>query len=167
MFWFLMIQAVVGALLALCVAVAARAPAALRPLDMAAGLVFAAGVIGESLSDRQMHRFRANPANRGRVCDTGLWGWSRHPNYFFECLTWCAYPLFAIAPGYGWGYAAILGPAAMVLLLTKASGIPPLEREMLESRGPAFAAYQARVSAFIPLPPKSTRETDMKTGPTP
>ncbi len=137
LFWFLMIQAVVAALLALCVMLAAHNPApAGRP------------------ADRQMQTFRANKQNRGKVCDTGLWGLSRHPNYFFECLAWCAYPFFAIGPHYPAGYAALLGPAAMIWLLTKVSGIPPLEREMVADRGDAYRRYQETVSAFLPLPPR-------------
>jgi len=159
MFWFLMVQAAVGALLAICVMLAARNPVAqLRWLDVAAALVLLVAVGGETLADRQMHRFRVDPANRGKVCAVGLWGWSRHPNYFFECVGWCAYPIFAFDPSFhwNWGLAALAGPLAMIWLLTKVSGIPPLEREMVDSRPAAYRAYQARVSAFIPRPPKTT-----------
>ena len=84
------------------------------------------------------------------MCDAGLWGWSRHPNYFFEWLGWLAYPLLAIDPA-----AAILAgsrcpaPAFMYWLLVYVSGIPPLEQQMLRSRGDAYRDYQARVSAFF------------------
>ncbi len=158
LFWLLMIQAVVAALLAICVMLAARNPVhGIRLLDVAAALLLVGSVFGEGVADRQMHRFRSDAANRGLVCDRGLWGWSRHPNYFFECLAWFAYPLFALDLSFAWpwGVFAFAGPAAMVWLLTKVSGIPPLELEMTEgARGPAYRAYQARVSAFIPLPPK-------------
>jgi len=158
LFWFLMIQAVVAALLALCVMLAAHNPApAPRAADLAGIAVLVLAVLGEGMADRQMQNFRANPLNRGKVCDTGLWGLSRHPNYFFECLAWCAYPFFAIGPQYPAGYAALLGPAAMVWLLTKVSGIPPLEREMVADRGDAYRRYQEQVSAFLPLP--SRRKT--------
>jgi len=163
MFWFLMVQAAVGALLAVCVMLAARNPVPpFRWLDAVAVLVLVGAVVGETLSDRQMHRFRADPENRGQVCAAGLWGWSRHPNYFFECLGWCAYPVFAFDPSlrWNWGLAALAGPAAMIWLLTKVSGIPPLEREMVQSRPAAYRAYQARVSAFIPLPPKTTPDVE-------
>jgi len=159
LFWFLMIQALVSALLALCVAVAAHNPApTLRLTDIAGMLVLLAAVAGEGLADRQMQAFRSNPQNRGGVCQAGLWGLSRHPNYFFECLAWCAYPLFAIGPHWPWGFAALLGPAAMTWLLTCVSGIPPLEREMVLERGDAYRAYQARVSAFLPLPSKKRKQ---------
>jgi steroid 5-alpha reductase family enzyme len=158
LFWLLMIQALVAALLAFCVAVAARNPApGVRLPDIAGIVVLVTALLGEALADRQMHGFRADVKNRGRVCDTGLWGASRHPNYFFECLAWCAYPFFAIGPNWPWGFAALAGPVAMTWLLTRVSGIPPLEREMLADRGDAYRQYQAQVSAFVPLP--SRRKT--------
>ncbi len=92
------------------------------------------------------------PDDRGAVADTGLWGWSRHPNYFFEWLGWFGYFAIAVTPGYGPGWLALIGPAMMYWLLVHASGIPPLEKHMLATRGDAFRAYQARVSAFFPWP---------------
>jgi steroid 5-alpha reductase family enzyme len=157
LFGLLMIQAIVAALLAICVMLAARNPVhGVRALDVAAALLLAGAVAGEALADAQMHRFRRSADARGKVCDVGLWAWSRHPNYFFECLAWCAYPLFAFDPSFRWpwGLAALAGPAAMIWLLTRVSGIPPLEREMLDSRGALYRDYQARVSAFLPLPPR-------------
>jgi steroid 5-alpha reductase family enzyme len=155
----LMIQAMVAALLAICIMLAARNQVhQIRPLDIAATLLLAGAVLGETISDRQMHRFRSDPANRGRVCEAGLWGWSRHPNYFFECLGWFAYPLFAFHPDApGFSLLALAGPLSMVWLLTRVSGIPPLELEMIDSRPDAYRAYQARVSAFLPLPPRPAR----------
>jgi steroid 5-alpha reductase family enzyme len=161
MFGLLMIQAAVAALLAICVMLAARNPAhGFRALDAAAALLLAGAVWGEAIADAQMHRFRRT-AGHGQVCDIGLWAWSRHPNYFFECLAWCAYPLFAFNPSWPWGLAAWAGPAAMVWLLTRVSGIPPLEREMLASRGDAYGAYQSRVSAFVPLPPRHPQNAEV------
>ncbi len=86
----------------------------------------------------------------------GLWAWSRHPNYFFQTLGWLAYPVIALVPpGSSWlGLIALSGPVLMYWLLVHVSGIPPLEREMLASRGDAFRAYQASTSAFFPLPPR-------------
>jgi steroid 5-alpha reductase family enzyme len=160
LFGLLMIQAFVASLLAICVMLAARNPQGFRALDAAAALLLAGAVWGEAIADAQMHRFRRT-AGHGQVCDMGLWAWSRHPNYFFECLAWCAYPLFAFNPSWPWGLAAWAGPAAMVWLLTRVSGIPPLEREMLESRGNAYRTYQASVSAFVPLPPRHTQKAEV------
>lgn len=154
-FGFLQIQAIVAALLAVPMLLAARKPGPLSMPDAAAVTVLLVAVIGEAIADRQLQRFRQNPAHRGGICEVGLWGWSRHPNYFFEWLGWVAYPLFAIGPigEYDWGWLALFAPLFMYWLLVYVSGIPPLEQQMLRSRGEAFRNYQARVSAFFPIPP--------------
>lgn len=155
MFGLLMIQAVVAWVLALCVMVAANNPHPLGLWFTLAGLVvFAVSLGGEALADRQMHAFRAEPANRGQLCEAGLWGWSRHPNYFFEALIWLTYPLIGLDGWWGPGWLALAGPIFMYWLLAKISGVPPLEREMVESRGEIYRDYQARVSPMIPLPPR-------------
>ena len=155
MFWLLMIQAVAAWPLAAAVAAAAHNPAAGFTLADAAGLcVFAASIAGEALADRQLARFVANPAHRGQVCDSGLWAWSRHPNYFFEFLVWCAWPFFAFNPDGTVWWISLIAPALMYWLLVHVSGIPPLEKVMLASRGDAYRAYQRRTSRFFPLPPR-------------
>jgi steroid 5-alpha reductase family enzyme len=149
----LLVQAVFALPLVLAVGLAGWCPAPLGGLSLVAGVGIAlAAIAGEALADRQMHDFRKNPANKGKVCDAGLWHWSRHPNYFFEWLYWLAYPALALAGGWPWGWLAFAAPALMYVLLTRISGIPMLEREMLASRGEAYRAYQQRVSAFFPLP---------------
>lgn len=155
MFWFLQIQAAAAALLAISMLLAARNPRPLSWVDLVALAVLLAAIVGEAMADRQLHRFRTDPANKGRVCDVGLWGWSRHPNYFFEWLGWVAYPLLAIdlSGGYPWGWLALFAPAFMYWLLVYVSGVPPLEQQMLRSRGETYRDNQGRVSAFIPLPP--------------
>lgn len=155
MFGFLQTQALAGALLALAVLAAARNPApGLGWQDVAGAALMLGAIFGEGLADAQLARWKRDPANRGGVCQAGLWGWSRHPNYFFEWLVWLAWPLIAIAPGHPWGWSALVGPAFMLLLLTRVSGLPPLEAAMLRSRGDAWRDYQRRVSAFVPLPPR-------------
>jgi steroid 5-alpha reductase family enzyme len=154
MFAFLMIQAAAAALLTLSMFVAARNPApALRLADWAGIAILAVAIAGEGVADGQMRRFR-DRAQKGAVCDTGLWGWSRHPNYFFEWLGWCAYPVMAINIDWWPGWIALTGPVFMFWLLRYVSGVPPLEDAMLRSRGARFAEYQRRVSAFFPLPPR-------------
>lgn len=120
--------------------------------DVAALLVAALALIGESAADRQLERFRAQPANRGRTCRTGWWRLSRHPNYFFEWLHWWAYVLFAVgAPGAAW---TLLGPVLMFVFLFAVTGIPHTERRALASRGEDYRRYQAATSVFFPWFPK-------------
>jgi steroid 5-alpha reductase family enzyme len=157
MFGFLMIQAGAAAFLALSVMAAARNPApGLSLQDALATVVFVGALLGEGLADHQLAAFKRNADNKGRICDVGLWSWSRHPNYFFEWLGWCAWPVFAInlSGEWPWGWLALTGPAYMYWLLTKVSGVPLLEEHMQRSRPEAFAAYAARVSAFFPRPPR-------------
>lgn len=157
MFGFLMLQAGAAAFLALSILLAARNPTpGLTAQDGVASLIFVAALLGEGIADRQLAAFKSAPANRGRVCDTGLWAWSRHPNYFFEWLGWCAWPVFAIdfSGAWPWGWLALTGPAYMYWLLTQVSGVPLLEAHMRRSRPEAFAAYAARTSAFFPRPPR-------------
>jgi steroid 5-alpha reductase family enzyme len=155
MFRFLQLQALAGFLLVLSVLAAARHPEAeFRIADAVALLVLAVAVVGEAVADGQLRRFRADPANRGKVCEAGLWGWSRHPNYFFEWLLWCAFPVMAIGAGWGWMALSLVAPVWMYWLLVHVSGIPPLEAVMLASRGERYRDYQARVPAFFPRPPR-------------
>jgi steroid 5-alpha reductase family enzyme len=150
LFWFLMIQAAAAWVLVLSITLAAHRPGPLRAADGLAIAILLVSVAGEAVADAQLRAFRR--AGSGGICDRGLWGWSRHPNYFFEFLAWCAYPIFAIDLS-GHGLASLAGPAMMFWLLRYVSGVPPLEKSMLARRGDAFRAYQQRVSAFVPLPP--------------
>ncbi len=110
---------------------------------------------GEWLADAQLARFRANPANKGKVCQVGLWNWSRHPNYFFEWLHWFAYVALAVgAPGFWW---SLIGPVAMYVFLMKITGIPHVEREAVAKRGEAYREYQRTTSRLIPLPKRGNR----------
>jgi steroid 5-alpha reductase family enzyme len=160
MLGFLMLQAGAAAILTVSVTLVARAPAeGITAVDVAAALLFAVAWIGEATADAQMRRFRANPANRGGICDVGLWAWSRHPNYFFEWLSWAAIALGLLAaPGWLPGWTAIAAPLMMLHLLLNVSGVPPLEEHMRATRGAAFDAYAARTSVFFPRPPKSRVE---------
>jgi steroid 5-alpha reductase family enzyme len=152
MFAFLQIQALAAAALAMSFVTAARNPAPFGVADALGVALFAAGVAGGALADAQLARFRRGQAHRGAVCDVGLWRYSRHPNYFFEFVAWCCWPLLAIAPHYIWGWLALSAPALMYWLLVHVSGIPPLEEEMLRSRGDRYRDYQARTRPFLPFP---------------
>lgn len=125
--------------------------------DVLAAAIFLAAIVGEYVSDAQMKAFRADPANRGQVMDRGLWGWSRHPNYFFQWMGWLAYPAIAFHPRGPMSWLSLAAPLVMYGLLRHVSGVPPLEESMLKTRGDLFRSYQARVSAFFPLPPKKAR----------
>lgn len=155
LFVFLQIQAFAAWLLVLCVVMASHRPGPFpRWSDLAGLAVLLIAVAGEGLADAQLRRFRSLPANAGQVCASGLWGLSRHPNYFFEWLGWIAYAIIAIGPNADWspGWAALSGPVFIYWLLVHVSGIPPLEAHMLRSRGDAFRRVQSRVNAFWPCP---------------
>jgi steroid 5-alpha reductase family enzyme len=157
MFWFLQSQAAAGVVFALSIAAAAHNPVPrLRWQDFAGMLIALVAVSGETLADRELQKFRADPKNRGDICNVGLWRWSRHPNYFFEWLTWFAYPVIAIdlSGRNPLGWFALAAPILMYWLLVHVSGIPPLEQHMGQTRGAAFYAYQRRTSAFFPWPPR-------------
>jgi steroid 5-alpha reductase family enzyme len=155
MFIFLQNQGFGSIPLVFAIFVAARFPGdALRLQDYLGALILLAGIAGEALADAQLKRFRNQPANQGRVCDVGLWRWSRHPNYFFEWFGWLAYPVIGMSPDYPWGWTTLLAPIFMYWILVYVTGIPPLEQQMLRSRGDRYRDYQSRTSPFFPLPPK-------------
>lgn len=157
LFGFLQAQAAAGLVLVAAILIAARSPGAFPdPGDIAGLAVFAAGLMGSATADLQLRRFKARAENAGKICNRGLWRWSRHPNYFFEWLCWLTYPLIAIDPGgaYTWGYAALAAPVWMYWLLVHVSGIPPLETHLMRTRGAAFMVYRMRTSGFFPWPPK-------------
>jgi steroid 5-alpha reductase family enzyme len=120
----------------------------ISPLEYAGAILWAISVLGEAISDQQLANFKKNPANKGKVCDTGLWNYSRHPNYFFEWLMWFSYFVFALASPYG--YLAIISPAIILYLLLKVTGIPTTEQQSLKTKGDAYRAYQRTTSVFVP-----------------
>ncbi len=125
---------------------------ATRPLEIAGVVVWAVAIAGESIADRQLARFRADPSTRGRVCKVGLWRYSRHPNYFFEWFHWWAYVLMGIGAPHGW--ITLLGPAVMLFFIVKLTGIAATETHALKSRGEEYRRYQQTTSAFVPWFPK-------------
>jgi steroid 5-alpha reductase family enzyme len=118
-------------------------------------LIWAVAVGGETLADRQLAAWRAAPANDGRTCRSGLWRYSRHPNYFFEWLHWWTY--IPLAWGSPWWWLTLLGQALMLFTLFKVTGIPHTERQALASRGEDYRAYQRSTSVFIPWFPKEDK----------
>ncbi|HEY5335060.1 MAG TPA: DUF1295 domain-containing protein [Mycobacteriales bacterium] len=113
--------------------------------------IWAVGVFFEAVGDQQLYRYKSDPAHKGKTMTTGLWRYTRHPNYFGDACVWTG--IFLVAAEHLPGVATILSPIAMILLLTKGSGTPITERKMAREK-PDFAAYAARTSLFFPLPPK-------------
>lgn len=156
LFKFLQIQAAVSFILAVSVLAATTSTDVLTPFHFTALAIAVIAVVGEALADRQLSDFRRENKGFKGICDVGLWRWSRHPNYFFEWLFWCAWPVIALSTGSPLAIAAsLLAPALMYYLLVHVSGIPPLEKHMLASRGERFRQYQMRVNAFFPGPPRT------------
>ena len=154
LFWFFQAQAIAAIVFSLPALLAVLNPSeTFSPIELAAAGLWIVAFSGESTADRQLLHFKMNPENHGRTCRTGLWRYSRHPNYFFEWLMWVAYALFASAAPYGW--IAFVCPVAMLLLLLKVTGIPPTEAQALRTRGDDYRAYQRSTSVFIPWRPRT------------
>ncbi len=127
----------------------------LGPPAMLGALLWLAGFSVELVADAQKSRFRANPVNRDRFIRSGLWSWSRHPNYFGEILLWTGVAIIAVPVLRGWQWVTLVSPVFVALLLTRVSGIPLLEKRSDEKWGgqPDYEAYKSRTSVLIPFPP--------------
>jgi len=121
-------------------------------------VVWVVGIGLEIVADAQKSRFRADPANKGRFIHTGLWSWSRHPNYFGEILLWVGVAVVALPALRGWQWVALLSPVFVALLLLRVSGVPMLEKAADEKWGgqPDYEAYKSGTSLLVPLPPRKT-----------
>ncbi|MFM0500611.1 DUF1295 domain-containing protein [Paraburkholderia caffeinilytica] len=152
MFWFFQLQVVISMLLSIAFLVPCyrRSPPAIGWIVLAV-VLWIVSVVGEGVADRQLKRFAQDPANHDTVCRVGLWRYSRHPNYFFECVHWLAY--IALSIGSPWGWFTLLPPVLMAFLLLKLSGIPLLEESMAKRRA-GYAEYMRTTSALIPWPPR-------------
>jgi steroid 5-alpha reductase family enzyme len=130
---------------------------AINTLDYLALALWASGMFFETVGDLQLARFKSTPGNRGKVLDSGLWHYTRHPNYFGEFCIWWAFYLFAIASGYWW---SIISPLLMTVLLLKVSGVSLLE-STIDERRPEYAGYRRSTNAFFPWFPKSFHNQTM------
>ena len=110
----------------------------------------------EAAADRQKRAFKADPRNAGKFITTGLWAWSRHPNYFGEILLWVGVAVIALPVLRGWQWVTIISPIFVTLLLTRVSGVPILEKRADEKWGDRadYQAYKENTSVLFPFPPK-------------
>lgn len=133
---------------------ASSEPAPLTALAWAGVAVYLVGIFFEWVGDWQLARFKANPANEGKVLDGGLWRYTRHPNYFGDFAAW--WGIWLVCASAGWDYAlyTVAGPLFLSFTLTRWSGVALLEKGMDRSKGDRYADYKRRTSAFIPLPPR-------------
>ncbi|WP_345815689.1 DUF1295 domain-containing protein [Paraburkholderia sp. PREW-6R] len=152
MFWFFQMQVVISMLLSIAFLVPSyRTTTPAIGWIILAVVLWIVSVAGESMADRQLKDFKSDPANHESVCRVGLWRYSRHPNYFFECVHWVAY--IALSVGTSWGWFTLLPPVLMAFLLLKLSGIPLIEQSMANRRA-GYADYMRTTSALIPWPPR-------------
>jgi steroid 5-alpha reductase family enzyme len=117
-------------------------------IEYTGAIIWLTAIIGEGISDWQLKQFKKDPANKGRVCDAGLWHHSRHPNYFFQLMIWIGVLIFALPSHYGW--LAIICPLSIAYLIFKVTGIPMTEEQAVRSKGEAYKKYQHTTSVFIP-----------------
>lgn len=144
-------QGVIMWVVSLPVQVAQYGTGGLWPPVVFGAVLWAVGFGFEAVGDAQLEAFKADPANRGRVMDRGLWRYTRHPNYFGDACVW--WGLFLMACHHSVGLLTVLSPIVMTILLTRVSGAALLERDM-STRRPEYASYIVRTSGFFPLPPK-------------
>ncbi len=145
-----MLQAVLAWIVAAPVSAAATSDAPWSTLDALGVSLVVLGLLFEAVADAQLARFKAAPRHRGQVMRTGLWRYSRHPNYFGECLLWWGFWLMALAAGAAW---TVISPLLMTWLLLKVSGVTLLEKDIV-ARRPDYEDYMRRTSAFIPWRPR-------------
>jgi steroid 5-alpha reductase family enzyme len=148
-FWFFQAQALLILLLSVPMLLAClnHAPQ-LSGIEVVGALIWLVGIVGEAIADAQMSAFKRDAGNAGKVCQAGLWRYSRHPNYFFESVVWLGFWLFAC--GSPWGWATVYAPALILYSLLRVTGIPLTEACAVKSKGEAYREYQRSTSAFVP-----------------
>ena len=148
-FFFFQFQTVLVLLLAMPFLMMMRNPEpSLHWLEFAGCIIWLVGVVGESMADAQLKRFKDNPENKGKTCRIGLWNYSRHPNYFFEWIVWIGFAVAVFASPYGW--LGIFSAAVMLYILLNVTGIPLTEEQAVRTRGEDYRDYQRTTSKFIP-----------------
>lgn len=148
-FVFFQFQAILNAVLGTpFILVAVHQTPSLDSLEIAGIAIWFIALVGESVADHQLKKFKSNDMNRGKVCEVGLWKYSRHPNYFFEWLIWVSF--FVFASGSPWGWVSVICPLLMLYFLLRVTGIPMTEAQSIRTRGEAYRRYQETTSMFIP-----------------
>lgn len=150
-FWFFQIQAVLVLFLSFPLLLVMRNDGPLSWWEYSGIIVWCVAIAGEWISDRQLKAFKSRFENKGRTCRSGLWKYSRHPNYFFEWLFWIAIATFAM--GSPFGYLAIACPLLMLYFLLRVTGIPATEAQALRTRGQDYRDFHQTTSAFVPWLP--------------
>ena len=153
------LQGLLVLIVSLPVQVAADRPASLGALAIPGVALFLVGLAFEAIGDEQLRRFKARPESKGAVMDSGLWRYTRHPNYFGDFCVW--WGLWLIALGAGGTWWTLIGPVVMSTLLIRVSGKALLERDMAKRR-PAYADYIKRTSGFFPLPPQAAAQAQRR-----
>ncbi len=159
--WVFQAQAALAAFLSIpFLVIAHTARETIAPVQAVGLVVFIVAKLGESIADRQLAAWRRNPENKGKTCRSGMWRYSRHPNYFCEWLIWWGFALLAWPAPYGpWMF---LGPLVMYVFVTKLTGIPHAEKQALRSRGADYRRYQASTNAFFPWFPEENPDTPLE-----
>lgn len=134
---------------------ASSAPAPITALSLVGVAIYSIGIFFEWVGDWQLTRFKANPANQGKVLDTGLWRFTRHPNYFGDFAAWWGIWLVCASAGWFYALATMIGPLFLSFTLTKWSGVTLLEKGLDKTKGDKYAEYKRRTSAFFPMPPRN------------
>lgn len=146
-----LLQATIAWVVSLPLLAAIASPAPMGVLDVLGVLLWVVGMVFEAGGDWQLTRFKADPNNQGKVLNTGLWRYTRHPNYFGDFCVWWGFFLLALAAGGWWSF---LGPLIMSVFLMKVSGVT-LTEKTIEERRPAYREYKLSTNAFFPAPPRT------------
>ncbi len=148
-FFFFQMQALSNVILAIpFFIVALNAEPTISTLEYIGATIWMISIVGEGVADWQLAHFKKDPANKGKVCQYGLWNYSRHPNYFFQLLLWIGVFIMSLPSPYGW--IAIICPLSIGFLLFKVTGIPMTEEQSIRSKGDAYREYQRTTSVFVP-----------------
>ena len=120
----------------------------LSVFEKVGALLWLVSILGEGISDWQLKKFKRNPENKGKVCQSGLWNYSRHPNYFFQFMIWISVFIFSLSSPYGW--ISVVCPISIFYLIWKVTGIPMTEEQSIRSKGDLYKEYQRTTSVFVP-----------------